>query len=155
MTVLKKLCMHNKGENHLLEAVLPFYKLKVTLVIGRTGVFRKDLAEVVVARCRHSTQSSVRDIQQGAIFLVLPEVVLAARNVVALLPDAITIEVGDAVERIEDGRLRQTTWAGIIGRRYQSTALTSEAVADRRIFDARQVCFESGTAIVDVVIRTG
>jgi len=134
--------------------VLLFDSLKVKLVIGRTRVFRKDLAEVVVPCSRPSTQSSVRDIQQGAIFLVLPEVILAARDVVAQLPDATTIEIGDAEERVEDGRLRQTTWAGIDGRRYQSTALTSEAIADCWILDARQVCFESKPTIVDVVIRT-
>jgi hypothetical protein len=47
MTVLKKSCIHSKGENHLLEAVLPFCKLKVKLVIGRARVMRINLPVVL------------------------------------------------------------------------------------------------------------
>ena len=80
---------------------LLFYRLKVKLVIGRTRVARKDLAEVVVPRRRSSTQSSVRDIQQGAIFLVLMEVVAASWDVVAEPPGTGTVRITNAKERVE------------------------------------------------------
>ena len=63
------------------------------------------------------------------------------------LPDAVVLEVRDAIVRVEDG------WEAIVADRDNGAALASIAITSaERQLETRCIVFEGGTAIVDVVV---
>ena len=111
------------------------------------GVLGKDLAEVHVDCRGPSTNSGVRQSQELSVLGILAEVILASRNVVAELPDAVASNNASAVERVEGSRCT------IIGCWYQRATSSGAFVAGR--FCGRQVCFESCTVVLHIVILPG
>ena len=110
------------------------------------------LAEVVVPGGWSAADICIRDIEQCPILLVLTEVIYAPWYVIAELPVAYAIVIGDAEERVEGSRLEaRTTRSGIIGRWDQRTANACEAVTHRRILDARQIRLESKAAVLHII----
>jgi len=83
-----------------------------------------------------------------AILVLLAEVILASRNVVAELSEALASHTTSAVERVEGSRYT------IIGCWYQRATNAGEYVAGRK-FSGRQVCFECCTGVLHIVARSG
>ncbi len=94
-----------------------------------------------------TTEGSVGYILQLTNLIVLPEVVLTARNVTTDHPDAVTLEVLDAEVRVEDSRL------SIISDWNDRATLTGIAItATERQLETRGIVFKSRTTVVDVVV---
>lgn len=95
----------------------------------------KYLAKVEVDGQGSTAKIGKGQVEQDTISRVLPKVIAAPRNVVALHPGASTSPPLDAEKRVEDSR------GTIIRLRNECAARTCEGVAGGNL-DERQICLE-------------
>src|SRR5205823_3994159 len=82
---------------------LALWRSPCGLVLSLAGIARENLSEILQQRNRMTTSSTVGQIHQLAILVILAKVVDTAWDVIADAPYATTVEGTGAVEGIEDG----------------------------------------------------
>lgn len=134
----------------------PSKQSKTCSIAGKARILGKNLAEVIVAHNWSATYPGINGIQQRTILLVLPEIVLAPRNMVADLPDTPPSDGMDTEERIE-GCWHEASAISrrIISGRYQCATNTGKTITYRRILNTGEIRFEGKTVVILVIIAAG